>query len=95
MSSRFQDVAAPLSLGPLLHCRLPVAPNIYSRKSVLSRFLIQHWPCLVPNYRVPDALQEWHGGSSLCTRRSTSSGTHHRPGSVSSVLWQVSLRPLT
>jgi hypothetical protein len=32
---------------------------------------------------VPSAVQEWHGGSSLCGWWPTSSGTHHFPGSVS------------
>jgi hypothetical protein len=54
--------------------------------SALSGFLVQHCPCLVPDYRVPCAVQKWHGASSLCGRRPTTSSTHHRPRPVSSAV---------
>jgi hypothetical protein len=56
-------------------------PNV-----ILSGFFLQHCVCLVPDDRVPCVVQEWHGGSSLCRRRPTSSGTHHCSGSVSLVV---------
>jgi hypothetical protein len=57
---------------PLFHWCLPVLPNVSSRMSVLSGFLIQTCPCLAPY-----TVQEWHGGSSLCRWQPTFSGTHH------------------
>jgi hypothetical protein len=86
---RFPRVSLKVSLTfPLLSRRnlfyrfrflMPVAPDASSRTSILTGFLVQYCPCLVP-----DAVQKWHGESSLCGRRPNSSVTHHRPGSVSS-----------
>jgi hypothetical protein len=74
MPSRFLDVAAPLSLGLIFRCCIPVAPDISSRTYLLSRFRLQHCPCLVPDDCVLCAVQEWHSGSSICGRRPTSCG---------------------
>jgi predicted ATPase with chaperone activity len=38
---------------------------------------------LVPYDSIPYAVPFLHGGSSLCRKQPTSSGTHHCPGSVS------------
>jgi hypothetical protein len=43
-------------------------------------------PCLVPDDRVPHAMQERHGGPTVLGQRPTSSGTYHCPGSTSSVV---------
>lgn len=84
MSSHFQDTAAPLSLGPLFHCCLPVSLNISFQTSILSEFLAQPCSCLVCDNSGPYAMQEQHSRSSLCRQRLTSSKSHHCPGSVSS-----------
>jgi hypothetical protein len=46
----------------------------------------QHRSCLVPDDRIPCTVQERRGGSSVCGRRPTPSGTQHRPESVSSAV---------
>jgi hypothetical protein len=81
MPSRFLDVATVLRLGPLFHCCLPGASVVSSRASVLRGLLLQHCPFLVPDDRVPCAVQEWHCGSSVCRRRPNSSGTLQCPDS--------------
>jgi hypothetical protein len=86
MSPCFPDVASVLGLGSLCRCWIPVSPDISSQTTVPPGFFIQHCPCLVPDDRVSWAVQEWHGGSSVCGRWPTCFGTHHRPGSVSSAV---------
>jgi hypothetical protein len=49
--------------------------DLSSRTSVLSGFSVQSCPCLVPDDSDPYAVQEWHGGTSLCRRRPTSTRT--------------------
>jgi hypothetical protein len=53
----FPDITNPLGLGSLCRCCIQVVPDASSWMSILSRFLLQHCPCLVP-----DTMQEWHGG---------------------------------
>jgi hypothetical protein len=75
----FPDVAAPLNLSSLCRCCIPGPSVVSSLLSVLyDRGL----------YAVPFL----NGGSSVCGRRPTSSGTYHRPGSVSSAVGGA-LRP--
>jgi hypothetical protein len=47
--------------------------------------IVLAWPP-ARDYLVPCAAREQHGGPSVFGRRPTSSGTHHRPGSVSSAV---------
>jgi hypothetical protein len=44
MSSHFQDVVALLSLGPSFRCHLPITPDVCSRTSILSWFLLLDCP---------------------------------------------------
>jgi hypothetical protein len=67
------DVAARLHLTPLCCCCIPVNTIIY------------YWP-LVPYDRVLLSVSFLHGRSCTCGRRPTSSGTYHRPGSISLAL---------
>jgi hypothetical protein len=84
--SCFPDVIALLGLGSLYRCCIPVASDISSQMSVHLRFHLQHcpwsnfsvvsfWTSILYD-SVPYALQEWHGGTSICRRRPTSSRTH-------------------
>jgi hypothetical protein len=86
MSSHFPDVAALLGLGSLCCCCILVLPYVSSWTSILSGFTVQHRSYLRPDDHVPCAMQEWHGGSSLCGRQPTSSMTHHSTGSISSAV---------
>jgi hypothetical protein len=85
-----------LSVVLLPRCNRPFRPQflmplLYSGcarhlfLNVFSRFLLQHCPFQVPDKCVPCTVQEWHGVSSLCGWRPTS-GSHHRPGFVPSVV---------
>jgi hypothetical protein len=69
MPSPSSGFVATLSLGRLYHYGLPGECVVSSRTFVLSRFLLQHCPCLVPDDRVPCVVQELHGESSLWSRR--------------------------
>jgi hypothetical protein len=69
----------PRFLMPLLHSGC-------ARHRFLQGFLLQRCPCLVPDDRVPYAVPFLHRGSSVCGRRSTSSGTYHCLGSISSTV---------
>jgi hypothetical protein len=50
---------------------------------ILVPSVVSSWP-LVLYDRVPHATQEQHDRSSVCRQQPTSSGTHHRHGSISS-----------
>jgi hypothetical protein len=84
MSSRFQDLAASLSFGPLFHFYIPGHSNVSSRLFVLSGFLVQHCHCCVPDDRVLCTVPLLRNRLSLCGQRPISSGTHPCPASVSS-----------
>jgi hypothetical protein len=73
MSSCFPNIAPASGLGPLWRYWISAAS------------IISSWPSVFYE-RIPYAVQEWHGGSSFCGRWPTSSGTNHRPGSVSSAV---------
>jgi hypothetical protein len=48
--------------------------------------LYKHCPCMVPDDRVPCAVQEQHGRSTITGQQQTSAGTHHCPESISSAV---------
>jgi hypothetical protein len=61
MSPCYPDLIARLGIGSLCRYCISVAPNFSSWTSVLSRFVLQHCLCLVPDGRVP-----WAWVSTLC-----------------------------
>jgi hypothetical protein len=69
-------IVAVSGLSSLSHFCVPVLADTFSRTSVLSKFLVQHCHCLVPDARVPCAM------SSSWQQRLISSGIHNLPGSV-------------
>jgi hypothetical protein len=73
--SCYPDKITVLSIGSLFQWCLPVSPYISSRTSVLSGFLVQPCPCLVPDDSLPYAVQEWNGRSSHYRQWPTSSVT--------------------
>jgi hypothetical protein len=96
MSSCFPDVAPVSDLCPLCRCWISAPSVVFSRTFVLQGLLVQHsnWSAFsVETSRpsvlydsVPYAVQERHGGSSVCGRGPSSSGTHDRLESVSSAV---------
>jgi hypothetical protein len=76
ISPCFPGVATVSGLRSLFHCCIPGTAIISSRPSVRYD-------------RVPYAVRERRDESSVCGRRQTSAGAHHRPGSVSSAVGGV------
>jgi hypothetical protein len=64
MFSCLPHVIGLLGPGSLCRCCIPVPLNVSSWMSVLSRFLLKHCLCLVPDDRDHCAVQERQGGSS-------------------------------
>jgi hypothetical protein len=73
MTSCFLDVAALLGLGSLCSFCIPGSSVVSS------------WPSVLYD-RGPYAVLFLNGGSSVSGRRPTSTGIHHRPGPMSSVV---------
>jgi hypothetical protein len=67
---------------PLLHSGC--AQHLFLN-SVLLGFLLQHYPCLVPDDRVTCTMQEWYGRSTVGGQRPTYSRSHYHSRSISSV----------